>query len=154
VPLEQLAAVMQKKVDVVVRESTFAIFNAIVLQSPVDTGRFRANWNISANVPKTHYDESRTSNSALQMSLQWVQRSSPVGGVVYIANGLPYAAVLEYGGYPNPPKYGSKKRGEAGPAIHVTNGYSMQAPYGMVRISVLRFRRFVLDAIERGRQQG
>jgi hypothetical protein len=47
--------------------------------------------------------------------------------------------VLEYGGFPNPPKFGSWKRGEAGPAAHVTGGFSMQAPQGMVRITAREF---------------
>ena len=69
----------------------------------------------------------------------------PIGGIVYLTNSLPYAMVLEYGLYPDPPKFGSKKRGEDGVAVHVQGGYSMQAPNGMVRVTAREFS----DAVRR-----
>lgn len=44
-----------------------------------------------------------------------------------VENQQPYIKVLEYGLYPNPPKGGKGK---------TVNGFSTQAPRGMVRISI------------------
>ena len=44
-----------------------------------------------------------------------------------MANNLPYARVVEYGGYPNPPK---------SPTGKTVNGFSKLAPAGMVRINI------------------
>ena len=83
-------------------------------------GRFRANWNVSMNAP----DESTSSNTDASKSIGEVSKALtlPVGGVVYLTNGLPYARELEY-------------------------GHSTQAPNGMVRLAVQRFEDHVKSAI-------
>lgn len=120
IPLAQLAEKLKLDLGTVVRKSTLDVFRAVALRSPVDTGRFRANWNVSygapdlatsASVDKTRAE--RESGKALTL---------PVGGVTYMANALPYAARLE-------------------------NGYSKQAPAGMVRLSALEFSDYVQKAI-------
>ncbi len=58
---------------------------------------------------------------------------------MYITNALPYAATLEYGGYPNPPK---------NPTGKTVGGYSVQAPQGMFRIAAIRYNEFVQKAIK------
>lgn len=145
IPLEKLAAKVQLDIETVARKATLQVFAAVVKKSPVDTGRFRANWNVSYGTPDTAVTSS-TQTARADAEVQKVQ-SLPVGGVVYLSNSLPYAQVLEYGGYPNPPKKGSHKRGEDGYATHVRGGFSMQAPQGMVRISALEFNDFVQKAI-------
>ena len=45
VPLDRLAEKMGLEVETVVRKVTSDMFGAVVRKSPVDTGRFRANWN-------------------------------------------------------------------------------------------------------------
>lgn len=145
IPLDQLAAKAQLDLETVARRSTLELFTAVVLKSPVDTGRFRANWNVSQGAPDVTVTNS-TDKGRAKSEVDKVQ-ALPVGGVTYLSNSLPYAAVLEYGQYPNPPKYGSKKRGEDGIAVHVRGGYSMQAPQGMVRISALEFNDYVQRAI-------
>lgn len=55
----------------------------------------------------------------------WELAKIPNGYV--ISNKLPYAHVVEFGLYPNPPKGGKGK---------TKGGYSTQAPQGMVRISI------------------
>ena len=73
--------------------------------------------------------------------------TSVVGSTVYLTNSLPYAAALEYGLFPDPPVRGSKKTGETEYTVHVAGGYSMQAPQGMVRITVAEFAAAVNKAI-------
>jgi hypothetical protein len=92
----------------------------VVLKSPRDTGRFAANWNVSHGTPNlgttASVDAGRGLKEAAGAGLL------PVGGVVYLANGLPYARRLEY-------------------------GYSKQAPAGMVRISVAEFASSIQKAL-------
>lgn len=60
---------------------------------------------------------------------------------LFISNNLPYITTLEYGGYPNPPKKGTGK---------TINGYSKQAPNGMVGVTLADTKRIwdaTLEAI-------
>jgi hypothetical protein len=106
--------------DTVIRKATYDLFSSAVRMSPVDTGRFRANWNVSYGTPDA--SESASTNAGRGVSEAAKALTLPVGGVVYLTNGLPYARRLEY-------------------------GWSKQAPYGMIRYSVLQYRRFLLQAI-------
>lgn len=109
VPFNRLAQGMRENVDKTVQRFTFNLFTAVVLRSPVDTGRFRANWNVSPN--KEDMTTSFTTNTQRSfLELQKIFRI-PAGGFVYLSNGLHYAQKLEFGG-------------------------SVQAPGGMIRISV------------------
>lgn len=116
--INALAKKTGRDLETVVKKVTFDIFNSIILKSPVDTGRFRSNWNVSAVTPDftTTLETSRGSSEAAKAF------SFDVGGVLYISNGLPYARRLEY-------------------------GYSKQAPYGMVRYTLLEYRRYLLKAL-------
>lgn len=75
--------------------------NAIVDLSPVDTGRFKANWQVTANTPAAQslndYDQlGGETKSALARQARAVARSKATK-VIYITNRLDYAAELEYG---------------------------------------------------------
>lgn len=118
--LQALANRTGLSMDTVIRKATFELFKSVALKSPVDTGRFRANWNVSIGAPDQTVTESTNGARALQQAQEAL--TLPVGGIVSMTNALPYARRLE-------------------------NGYSKQAPYGMVRYSVLEFRRFLLRAI-------
>lgn len=137
IPFDKLAEKVKLDVETVVRKSTLDVFSAVAVRSPVDTGRFRANWNVSYGAVDTTVtastDQGRV-NTETQKAL-----TLPVGGVVYMSNSLPYAQKLEYGGYPNPPK---------NPTGKTEGGYSIQAPRGMVRISQLEFNDYVQKAIK------
>lgn len=101
----------------------YALYSSIVRKTPVDTGRARANWNISAGSP----DASTTENT--RKTPQPKSRMPEVYGdeSIYISNNLPYIETLEYGGYPKNPKGGNGK---------TINGYSKQAPEGMVGVTL------------------
>ena len=120
VPLDRLTQRLQGQCEDVARKATYDLFRAVVLKSPVDTGRFRSNWNVTASAPNFTYSETvKPSRSDSETSKAL---TLPVGGVVYLTNGLPYANRLEY-------------------------GYSNQAPAGMIRTSVAEFNRFVDRAL-------
>ena len=130
VPLDRLAEKAAADVEQVVRKATFDLFRAVILKSPVGNpdlwkspappgyvgGRFRANWNVSYGSPDYTFTESTNISRGEREPSKAL--SLPVGGVVYLSNGLPYARELEF-------------------------GYSTQTPLGMIRTSVVEFNRFV-----------
>lgn len=136
IPLDKLAAKMQADLETVVRKSTFDMYTRVKQKSAVDTGRFRTNWNVSQGAVNTATTES-TDQSRADREIEKVW-TLPIGGVMYMANSLPYARVLEYGGYPNPPK---------NPTGKTVGGFSKQTPQGMVRITALEFTQAVQKAI-------
>lgn len=148
IPLETLAAKTGQKLETIVRIITIDLFSRVVIRSPVDTGRFRANWNVSWNVLDETVSNRVDSNGSFKLrTIQSTVAAMKLGGVAYLCNALPYAIVLEYGGYPNPAKFGSKKRGEDYAQIHTVSGYSLQAPNGMVRLTAREFDEAVRKAI-------
>jgi hypothetical protein len=146
IPIAQLAEKAKLDLQTVARKSTVEVFGAVVDKTAVDTGRARANWNVSYGAP----DTTTTDSTDAARGKEQAQRAAelPVGGVTYLSNSLPYIRPLEYGLFPDPPKKGSKKRGEAGYAIHVRGGYSMQSPQGMVRVTAREFDSYVRKVID------
>lgn len=112
---------------VVVRKLGLDLASSVVLGSPVDTGRFRANWNIAFGAPdeSTSQATDKSGGQAInRVRAQLAGFNEPVD--IYLTNSLPYAIPLEYGS-------------------------SKQAPQGMVRITVAKFQSFV-DAAARSTQ--
>lgn len=91
----------EDKLSDVVSGTVIRATNAIVDLSPVDTGRFKANWQVTANAPAAQslndYDQlGGETKSALARQARAVARSKATK-VIYITNRLNYAAYLEYG---------------------------------------------------------
>lgn len=131
--------------DAIVRKVIFDLATIIIRESPVDTGRFRANWQYGFGVqPQGELDAFDTSSRGQQTVDQIAGSVTTGAGVHYLVNNLPYAEVLEYGLYPDPVAFGTyvragqNKYGIKGPGYvqRSEGGYSKQAPYGMVRIAV------------------
>ena len=115
----------KKKVEIKeVRKSyAFALYSSIVKKTPVDTGRARANWNVSVGSPDTSTTENTTTTPMSKSKMP-----DPKGDEsIFISNNLPYITTLEYGGFPNPPKKDGGK---------TVNGFSKQAPNGMVGVTL------------------
>lgn len=86
-------------------------------------GRFRANWNVSYAAPNHSTTES-VDKGRVFTEAQKVM-TLPVGGLVFLANGLPYGPRLEY------------------------EAWSSQAPAGMIRISALEYQDYVKKAMKK-----
>jgi hypothetical protein len=114
IPLDKLAAKQKASVDTIARKATFALFNAVQQRSPVDTGRFRGNWQATQGALGVGTSNTTDPQGSIAGSEAMKALSFPVGDTVYFTNNLPYARRLEY-------------------------GYSRQAPAGMVRLSVREF---------------
>lgn len=103
----------------VIRAASIRILSRLVMMSPVDTGRFRGNWQVTfeaaAGNPLDTADpagETTIANGSIIIESFRVGMKS-----VFFTNALPYAYRLE-------------------------TGYSQQAPNGMVRITAAEFQQF------------
>jgi hypothetical protein len=106
----------------------------MVQRSPVDTGRFRGNWQIAAGGPDIRTNEpfdkqALGSPPSSETFTRWQGeiQAATIGSVVYITNSLPYARRLEY------------------------EGWSQQAPSGMVRVTVAEYEQIIRKAIEKAK---
>ena len=65
--------------------------------------------------------------------------------VIYITNALPYIVMLEHGLYKNPGQpHLTKFRGRYVERVRTTpEGFSIQAPKGMVRVSLVEEKQFI-----------
>ena len=108
--------------DAEVRKICLDLLTGIVLKTPVDTGRARANWFTSIDSPSTNITESRDPSGSSAISSGMGAISKATGNVLWITNNLPYIYRLEFGTYNNGPK--------------TIGGFSQQAPAGMVRVTI------------------
>lgn len=99
----------------------FALYSSIVKKTPHDTGRARANWNVSVGAPDTSVTEQGRERPKPKSSMPEPQGDESI----FICNNLPYIEKLEYGGY--------SKNSKSGKTV---NGYSKQAPEGMVGVTL------------------
>lgn len=108
-----------------VRATLFNLSYRIIKESPVDTGRFRGNWQASVSTPKVTQlkRKDRTGTTTIN-SVNNVLEKFSMGQTFYLTNNLTYARRLEY-------------------------GYSKQAPSGMLRINVMR----VQSELEKARKR-
>ena len=112
----------KKNPELVVRQVTIKLYSQIRMASPVDTGRFRMNWQVSNNKPATGVliADDPSGSRAIGRMTAYVTTSEEWENFCF-TNNMPYADRLEY-------------------------GWSRQAPQGMVRITVSRFQRLLNEA--------
>lgn len=106
-----------------VKKVAFSLFRRIVEETPVDTGRARASWNMSIGSINTHFPpEGRYTDRGSQIGASGsagAQANAVLAGygadgrlpVIWISNNLPYIGELE-------------------------NGHSDQAPVGMLALAI------------------
>lgn len=126
----------------VVRKIALDLFKRVIQKSPVDTGRFKSNWQVSINsipagtiglaedISHTRGGRERkrgaeargtfAGNFALAKATTTALQFK-TGEVIYLVNNLEYARALEY-------------------------GHSKQAPAGMVRLTLAEFPQVVAKA--------
>lgn len=115
-----------------------ARITGVVARTPVDEGRARASWQVSVGRPgqKVPPEAGSYKEASAADALQAMSNLQP-GQTVWISSALPYIVVLEFGGYPNPPK---SKTGRT------VGGFSRQAPQGMVRVTFEDLTRILTEA--------
>lgn len=102
-----------------------AIGTSVIKMSPVDTGRFRGEWQFTIDTPAVAQN-GRIDPSGNESIAEVVDGALmlQIGQTAWLVNLLPYAIPLEY-------------------------GHSDQAPNGMVRITIARFQELVRKEAER-----
>ena len=103
------------EIEQVVRKTAIDLTTSIIKTSPVDSGRFRANWFVSFESAIEDTTDDTNSAKALSNATNTLL-SGRIGKYIYIQHNLDYIVGLEYGA-------------------------SKQAPEGMVRINVERFAK-------------
>lgn len=109
------------KIQRIRRGVTIKLFNAVVMDTPVLSGRLRGNWRFSESTPLTA--ELNREDKTGQIVMREVEAGTlaSTGDVsLYLTNNLPYAARIEFDGWSH-----------------------TKAPDGMVRRNVVRFNRLI-----------
>ena len=105
-----------------VRGTLLGLTSRIIKRSPVDTGRFRNNWQATTNAPAAGQVQGsdKTGNKAVDAARTQVNKLQ-MGQDFYLSNNLPYAHRLEF-------------------------GWSKQAPNGMLRLSIAELQQRMNEA--------
>ena len=128
---------LEKRANDLMRGYIIELTGRIIDKTPVDTGRARSNWNVSVNKPDTNSfdvgdkDASAYAQHESKKELENARNAGQTnfwrGQVGWIANGLPYVPLLE------------------------TGTWGVQAPQGMVRVSIEGMRPWLdKEAAKRG----
>ena len=117
--IQAFVAKAKKNPETVMRSVSLKLFSAIIKASPVDTGRFRGNWQTTGVTPATGLiaGVDPNGNKAVNSAATFIT-NAPGWNTFTLTNNLPYAERLEY-------------------------GWSKQAPVGMVRVNIARFQQLI-----------
>lgn len=123
--LSQFAAKAGDKADQAVRQVVLELASRIIVRSPVDTGRFRANWRLGVGASPSGTTEATDktgdgANAAIAAALP----ANATAQILFLSNNLAYSWALEM-------------------------GHSKQAPAGMVGLTVLEFAPIVDEAVRK-----
>lgn len=119
--IQAFVAKAKKNPETVMRSVSLKLFSAIIKASPVDTGRFRGNWQTTGVTPATGLiaGVDPTGNKAVNSAATFIT-NAPGWDTFTLTNNLPYAERLEY-------------------------GWSKQAPSGFVRVNIARFNSLLAE---------
>ena len=131
-------------VSLVQKKVSFEALSRFVKRTPVDKGPARANWQASIGSPKSGVldaeDKSRTGSPTIQREMKNLAVIPPFS-VVYLTNNSPYIEVLDEGGFvpPDPGPSKDPRPSRTGREL-VKGGYSIQAPEGIVAVTLVELR--------------
>ena len=119
--VEEYAKKAGASLDETSRAIVLELFGSVIKDTPVDTGRAKGNWQTTIGAPASGtVDRLGESEALADVSQQTA--SFGAGKVIYLSNNLPYIYRLEY------------------------DGWSQQAPGGMLRKNVARIQSIVAKA--------
>ncbi|APO74575.1 hypothetical protein AM571_CH01754 [Rhizobium etli 8C-3] len=113
-------SIPEEMVKPVVQKLALHALRGVVMKSPVDTGRFRGNWNVAVN--RIDYsvtaETDKSGGSVIAKGAALIASAGP-DQAIYISNNVPYAAALE-------------------------TGHSKQAPAGVVALTFAELESMIL----------
>lgn len=119
--VSQFSKGTRDKIEAVRRGVTLKLFGAVILDTPVLTGRLRGNWRVSEGKPVLDVtDRVDPSGGTVMREVEGAVAASKGDTSLFLSNSLPYAARIEYDGWSH-----------------------TKAPEGMVRRNVRRFNALV-----------
>lgn len=124
--IDDFATKTEEAINKTLQEVVIEIGSSVVMLSPVLTGRFRGNWQLTFGTPSNHslntFDPvgSRTIQEIMQKAKYFT-----AGQVAYIVNNLTYGPLIE------------------------TGNHSRKAPNGVVRVTAARFAEIVEEAVRK-----
>jgi hypothetical protein len=110
IDISKFAAKAKGDTRTIIRKITMEAFKRVILKTPVDTGRARANWSIGEGTTFSIMDTDKSGTATLRRTSEGVNAWECTGSI-FLTNNLAYILPLEY-------------------------GHSKQAPGGMVRLTV------------------
>lgn len=122
--LEEFIRRFNSRMEAIGRDVVINVGRSVVQKSPVDTGRFRANWQHGFTSPAVGVLDVMDRSGANSMTGITAGATANPIGVHFISNNLPYAQALE-------------------------NGSSQQAPLGIVGITAVEFKDIFNVAVRR-----
>lgn len=116
-------SIPEEMVKPVVQKLAMHALNGVVMKSPVDTGRFRGNWNVAVNrIDYSVTAETDKSGGSVIAKGAAIIASAEPDQAIYISNNLPYATALE-------------------------TGHSKQAPIGMVAVTFAELESMLVRVV-------
>lgn len=111
----------EEKLDLAVQKIALDLFKRVILDTPVKSGRARGNWQVAiGKVPNGTLELTDKTGQATISNATATTAGLKAGDVIYLVNNLPYIQRLE-------------------------DGYSGQAPAGMVGLNVHDFHAIALQ---------
>lgn len=114
------------KMDKVAETVCADLSKSVIMNTPVDKGGARANWIASINTASNQTTDATDKSGSASIAKALTVAKKASGNIFYLTNNLPYIRKLEFGGYNSGPK--------------IVGGFSIQAPSGMVRISMQKIK--------------
>lgn len=115
VDLRKFGANTMEQATQVVKKIATDVLTSVVLRTPVDTGRARANWQVGVGKYDRNIIETEDKQGSLAISKgKSAMSGTEAGDKIYVVNNLPYIQRLE-------------------------EGHSQQAPQGMVALTLQEY---------------
>lgn len=113
--LQELADELPEKLNKIVRRMAVAVNQTVTMATPVDTGRARANWQVSLGVPiKSPIEATDRGGGATVARNNAVIEGFTGGQKIWLTNNLPYIGRLNDGWSAQAPKGFVEKAIKAG----------------------------------------
>lgn len=125
VPIDKWVRATKGDIGKAARAVALDVFSRIIVRSPVDTGRFRGNWQLDVQIVPEGWAEALDPAGQLTIDKARLQLAPyKLGYEIHIRNNVPYAVRLE-------------------------NGWSGQAPQGVVKVTLVEFNAIAKAAAAR-----
>jgi hypothetical protein len=105
--VDQIGDYVQNRLEALLRAAVLETDSLLKQASPVDTGRFRASWQVGQNAAPGGIAPEGSYSAAAPLSRIGYQQEK-VGNIYSVHNNLPYAEPLAGGSYP--PSWGGQYR--------------------------------------------